>query len=293
MTKGWTIFKNAIISWNEDNVSQLAAALAYYTAFSLAPFLVICIGVTGLLMSKQSAQAQILLQIGSIVGDKSADQLQLMIDNISKPSTNIIATIVGISLFIFGMTGVFNHLSGGLNTIWGVRARAQNTLWHTIQNKFLSFTTILGVAFIFLVSLVASTVIMAGSEYLSSRLPGFEVIWILLNFFISFVLTFGLFALVFKTLPDVLIEWKHIWVGAFVTAVLFVLGKFTLEFYLSHNDIGSVYGAAGSLIVILVWVYYSSQILFFGAEFTKAYTLASGKKIVAGENYMLVTYKLK
>jgi membrane protein len=268
-------------------VTRSAAALAYYTAFSLAPFLVICIGFASLIVGKDSAQNQMLLQIGGIVGSQSAGQIHLMVENASKPSTSIIATIIGIALFLFGMTGVFGQLRDGLNTIWGVREKSQPSIRKKIQSRFFSFTTIMGVAFIFLVSLVLSTLITAWSEYMSSTLPGFELVWIVIDFVVSFVITSVLFAVLFKTLPDVLLQWKDIWIGAIVTALLFSIGKFCLELYLSHNDIGSLYGAAGSLIVILVWVYYSSQILFFGAEFTKVYSVANGKSIAPAKNYVL------
>lgn len=290
--KAWMILTTTIKNWSNDNVTRSAAALAYYTAFSLAPFLVMCIAFTSLIVGKDSAQNQILLQVGGIVGTQSAGQIHLMVENASKPSTSIIATIIGVGLFLFGMMGVFGQLRDGLNTIWGVREKDQPSLLKKFKRRFFSFTTIMGVGFLFLVSLVLSTIITSWSEYMSSELPGFETIWIVIDFIISFIITSVLFAFLFKTLPDVLIKWKDIWTGAIVTALLFTIGKFCLELYLSHNDIGSLYGAAGSLIVILVWVYYSSQILFFGAEFTKVYSLANGKSIAPAKDYEL-TNKLK
>jgi membrane protein len=273
----WHLAKTTLVTWHSDKVPSLAAALAYYTAFSIAPFLVICIGIAGIVLGKDAAQHQMLQQIANLLGSKSAEQIHVMIDSISKPSSSITATICGLIILIFGTMGLFGQLQDGLNTIWGVKVKRKRSLYAIFKDRFLSFAMVFGLAFLFLVSLMLSTVLTAWANYMNGIIPGLEEVWLISDFIISFFITTILFAMIFKILPDAMIKWRNVLIGAIITALLFTLGKFILEIYLSKNDIGSAYGAAGSLIVILIWVYYSAQILFLGAEFTKVYSLEERK----------------
>jgi membrane protein len=277
---------NTFKYWSEDNVSRLAAALSYYTAFSLAPFLVICISLAGIILgNKESAQAQILQDVSNVVGSGSADQIHIMIDHIGAPTSNIWATIIGVVLLLFGATGVFTQLQDGLNTIWGVKLHSNRSYMTLLKIRILSFGMVFGIASVFLMSIIVSTMITSWSNYINAVIPGLQIIWLISDFLLSFLFTALLFAMIFQSLPAVLIQWSNVWIGAIVTSFLFAIGKFFLVILLSKIDVNTVYGTAGSLIVILIWVYYSSQILFLGAIFTKLYSQSHGYKIVAKQEY--------
>jgi membrane protein len=270
--------------WKEDRASRLAAALAYYTIFSLAPMLVIVIAVAGLIWQREAVQLSVMNQVQGLVGAQGAEFVSGLLTSASNPAEGIAATIIGIITLLFGALGVFNELHNALNTIWEVKEEKTEGFWNSVKkvivDRFLSFTMILGIGFMLLVSLVISAGISATEELLASVLPFHELILQLINLVISIGVITVFFALIFKYLPDADIAWRDVWVGAFFTAVFFSLGKTLIGLYLGSSAIASSYGAAGSLVLLLVWIYYSAQILFFGAEFTQVYANQFGSKIV-------------
>ncbi|MGQ3889566.1 YihY/virulence factor BrkB family protein [Legionella sp. CNM-1927-20] len=277
--KYFNFLKDLYSHYSEDRIAIFAAALAYYTAFALAPFLIICTSVVGLVYSHDAAQGQIIDQVRVVVGKESADLIQTMIANASKPSSGITAQIVSIVLLILATSGVFGQIQTGLNYIWGVEPKPGRGIWGIIKDRFLSFTIVLGVAFLLLVSLILSVVITFMSDYLGQVLPGGDLIAWSLNFAISLAVITLLFAMIFKILPDVELTILDVIWGAFWTAVLFTIGKTLLGVYLGQSHVANAFGPAGSLIVILIWVYYTAQILFIGAELTKMHVTKHGNKI--------------
>lgn len=267
----WALLKDSISEWLEDRAPRLSAALAYYTVFSLAPLLIIVIAIAGLVFGQEAVQGQIVEQIGHMVGKGSAKEIQTMIQSAHNPTSGVIGTVVGIVVLLFGATGVFGELQDSLNTVWDVSPKAGGGIWGMIKDRFLSFTMVLGIGFLLLVSLVLSAGLAALGNYLGSLLPGSGYILQALYFLVSFGLITLLFATMYKVLPDVEIAWGDVWIGAIMTSLLFTIGKFLIGFYIGQTDVGSAYGAAGSIVVLLVWIYYSALILFFGAEFTQVY----------------------
>ncbi len=277
---GFKLIKDTATEWSEDNVPLLAAALAYYTVFSLAPLLLIAIAIAGFFFGEEAARGEIIGQIQGLVGREGAQAIQAMIQNANRPgSGGTIATIIGVIVLLFGASGVFGQLQVALNTIWEVKPKPGNGIKSFLQSRFLSFAMVLVIGFLLLVSLVLSAILTAVSHYFGSLVPGFVIVGQLVNFVISFGVVTVLIAAIYKFLPDVNIPWKNLWVGAGVTAVLFNLGKFLLGLYLGSSSVGSAYGAAGSLVVVLIWVFYSAQILLFGAEFTQVYSKYRGLPI--------------
>jgi membrane protein len=271
--------------WKEDKASRLAAALAYYTIFSLGPLLIIVIAVTGLFWQKEAVQTQVMNQVQGLVGPQGATFISDLLTSASSPTRGIIATILGVITLIFGALGVFNELHNALNTIWGVEEKETKGFLQSIKkiifNRLLSFAMILGIGFLLLVSLVISAGLSAVQETIGNAFPLSEFVLQLINLVISIGVITILFALIYKYLPDAEIAWRDVWLGTFVTAILFSLGKLLIGLYLGNSAIASSFGAAGSLVLLLVWIYYSAQILFFGAEFTQVYANNFGSKIVA------------
>lgn len=284
----WDLLKQTGLEWMEDKVPRLGAALAFYSVLSLAPLLVIAIAIAGLVFGEEAARGQVVEQMGGLVGKQGAEAIQTMIANARKPESGIIAAVIGVASLLFAATGVFGELHDAMNTIWEVQPKPGGGVMGFIKDRFLSFTMVLGIAFLLLVSLVLTTALAATGKYLSSLVP-FAAVMQVLNFVISFAVITLLFAMMFKLLPDVKIGWSDVWIGAVITGLLFTLGKLLIGLYLGHSSIGSAYGAAGSFVVLLVWVYYSSQILFFGAEFTQVYADKYGSRIVAAEGAEPVT----
>ncbi|MEM9925655.1 MAG: YihY/virulence factor BrkB family protein [Cyanobacteria bacterium P01_D01_bin.50] len=282
------LLKQTFKEWQKDKASRLAAALAYYTVFSLAPLLIIAIAIAGAIFGEEAARGEIVGQIQYLVGQQGAEIIETAIENANKPDVSNVASTLSIIALLFGASGVFAQLQEALNTVWEVKAKPQQGLINFIRKRFLSFSAVLGIGFLLLVSLVVSTVLSALNNYMSGFLPGFDWLWQILNLAISFGVITLLFALMYKFLPDVKIRWNDVWVGAIITTILFVIGKFVLGFYLGRGSFGSTYGAAGSLVVVLAWVYYSAQILFFGAEFTQVYARKFGSRIVPDEHAMFV-----
>lgn len=275
----WATIKETINDWIDDGAARLAAALAYYSLLSLAPLLVISIAIAGFVFGHDAARGRVAGELGAVVGAQAADGIQSVVANAQSPVSGVLSTIVGVVTLFVGASGVFGELQASLNTIWEVKQKPGRGVWGEVKDRFLSFTMVLGVAFLLLVSLVLNSILSAIGTKFSQALPGGEVVWQALNFAFSFSIITGLFALIFKYVPDAAIKWRDVWLGAAVTAGLFTIGKFLLALYLGKAAIGSSYGAAGSLIALVVWVYYAAQILLLGAEFTQVQARRSGREI--------------
>lgn len=273
------LLREAFQEWQQDKASLLAAALAYYTVFSITPLLVIAIAIAGAVFGQEAARGEILAQINSLVGTQGAQAIETALANANQPQLSSAASIISIVILLIGASGVFAQLQEALNTVWNVQAKTNGGIWLFIRKRLLSFGMVLAIGFLLLVSLILSAMLSGISKLEINILPGFTSLWQLLNFAISFGFITLLFALIYKYLPDVKIRWKDVWIGAAITALLFTFGKFLIGLYLGRGSLGSAYGAAGSLIVFLAWVFYSAQILLFGAEFTQVYARKYGRRI--------------
>ncbi len=276
MVRYFRLLKQTISEFGNDKAPRLGAALAYYTIFSLAPLLLIVIAISGLAFGHDAAQNKIFEQLKGALGPAAAASVQDMVRNAAKPRSGTVATIIGIVTLIFGASGVFGQLKDALNTIWDVEPKKSGGIMTLVKDRFLSFAMVLGVGFLLLVSLVIDTAITAIGTYAGSHLPGGEVLWHAAELAFSFCVITVLMAMIFRLLPDLKIEWRDVWLGAAITSLLFVLGKFALGIYFAKSAVGSSFGAAASLVIVLLWVYYSAQILLFGAEFTQVYARAHG-----------------
>jgi membrane protein len=273
--------KATVTQWIEDQPFQLASSLSYYTLFSLAPLLIIVIAIAGLAFGRAAAEQQIVGNIQGMIGQRSAQAVQEMIRNAgSQPGTGIVSAVIGVITLMLGAGGVVGQLQTSLNTIWGVEPKPGQGVWGFVRRRFISLAMVLGIGFLLLVSLVISAVVTSVAQFVGTSVAlaySFDLL-------ISFVLITALFAMIYKFLPDVRIEWRDVWIGAALTSVLFTVGKFLIGLYLGHSGATSTYGAAGSVIMILLWVYYSSLILFLGAEFTQVYATQYGFGVVPAEN---------
>ncbi|MGB7417109.1 MAG: YihY/virulence factor BrkB family protein [Thermosynechococcaceae cyanobacterium] len=250
--------------WNEDQAPRMAAALAYYTVFSLAPLLLLVVAIAGIFLGPEAAQGQIVSQFQGLLGKEGAEAIQSAIENASQSGSGLLASVISIVTLLLGACGVFTQLQSALNTAWEVKAKPKLGIWGFIRSRFLSFSMILVIAFLLMVSLVVSAGLAALSQF-TGTLPGADFLWQILNVAIALGILTLLFAMIFKVLPDAKIAWNDVWVGAFITALLFSVGKQALGVYIGNGSMGSAYGAASFLLILLVWIYYSAQILFFGA----------------------------
>jgi membrane protein len=271
----WTLLRATFIDWYEDRAQRLGAALAYYTIFALAPGLVIVMAVTGLLLGP-SAEQHIIAQIQELIGAQGATAIAALIQNARGETLGAAGTALALGSLIFGLWGVFGELQDGLNSIWGVTPKPGRRVIDIVKERFWSFAMVVGTGFLLLVSLVVSAWLAAVGSYLGYLLPAPAVALETVNFIISLAVITGSFALIFKLLPDVHVAWRDVWLGATLTSLFFTLGKFIIGLYLGKSAVASAYGAAGSLVIVVVWVYYSAQILLFGAEFTKVCTRRRG-----------------
>ncbi len=276
----WKLFQSAFSAWSEDKIPRHGAALAYYTVLSLVPLLVVMISLIGVIFGREAAQKHILDQTTHLMGPQSADAIRQMIEHASQPTTGTLAMLLGVMTLLVGASGVFAQLQDSLNTIWGVEPKEERGLWGLIRDRFISVSAVLGTGFLLLVSLVLSAILAAFGKWYGGWLPAPELVLHALDIVISLLVISGLFALMFKLLPDARIAWRDVWVGALLTALLFTIGKFAIGLYLGKNDVGSAYGSAGSLVIMLVWIYYSAQIVLFGAEFTQVYADEIGARII-------------
>jgi membrane protein len=282
------MLKETASDWSEDNAARLAAALAYYTLLSIAPMMVLAVAVAGLVFGEEAARGQIASQLSAVVGPNAGDAIQTVIANAKTPDAGLWGSAVGIAVLLFGASGVFGELQAALNTVWEVAPKPGRGVKGFVAQRFFSFTMVLGVAFLLLVSLLLSAGLSAVGTVVSASLPGGATVWQAVNFLVSLGLITVLFAMIFKIIPDAKIAWRDVWVGAFATALLFSLGKYALGLYLGRATLASPYGAAGSVIVLVVWVYYAAQTLLLGAEFTQVYARRRGDHIEPSEHAMRV-----
>jgi membrane protein len=281
----WQFLKTTINEWVEAEPFQLAAALSYYTLFSLAPLLLIAIGVAGFVFGREAAQNQIVETLQGMIGQESAQTVQEMIqESNEKPKTGMISTIIGFVALLFGAGGVVGQLQTSLNRIWEVAPKPGQGIWGFIRQRFFSFAMVLAIGFLLLVSLVVTAVLSSFTGMLSSFLGEATFVAHAVDLLVSFAFVTLIFALIYKYVPDIEIQWRDVWVGAALTSILFTVGKYLIGLYIGTSGVSSTFGAAGSLITILVWVYYSSLIFFLGAEFTRVYATQYGSGVVPAEN---------
>ena len=280
----WSLLKQTVTEWNQDQATVLAAALAYYTIFALAPTLIIVVAVAGLVFGQGEAQQALLEEVTAAVGSDVAGVLRTLLQNTAQSGSGILATVIGVALLVFGATGLFAQLQNALNRVWGVKPNPSAGVMNLIRTRVLSLGMVLVIGFLLLVSLLLSAALSVISGYFEGLLPGEETFWQFVNFALSTAAITLLFAMIFKYLPDVKIAWRDVWVGALVTALLFALGRFLIGYYIGSSSAASTYGAAGSLVVLLLWIYYSAQILLFGAEFTQVYGRHFGSGIQPAEH---------
>ena len=280
------LLKQTFSEWLEDKAPQLGAALAYYTVFSLAPLILVLLAIVGLLFRNDPGGAwnKITEQMSYFLDKSAVEVVQNIAQKAAQPNKSLLATIIGILLALFGASGVFGQLQDALNTIWGVRAKPGAGIWGFLRSRFLSFAMVGGVCFLLLVSLTLESVLRGFSHYIQGVLPGGIVIAIAVYWIFDLAVVILLFAIIFKFLPDAKIQWRDVWIGAAITAIFFAIGKWALGLYLGSGSAASAYGAASSLITLLLWVYYSSQILLFGAEFTQVYACRAGRGITPDEH---------
>ncbi|MGA7876832.1 MAG: YihY/virulence factor BrkB family protein [Desulfoferrobacter sp.] len=274
------MLKDTLTEWWNDNTFRLAASLAFYTIFSLAPILLIAVGFVSLIFSQERASDEVVRQVKALAGVQGATAARQVLGSVKQIGGNPMAILIGFATLVVGSTAVFAELQSALNLIWDVTADpSRNKIKGLIRDRLLSFAIVLAVGFLLLVSLLISAAIAALHTYLAGKMPGMSNFWQMLNMVTSFGITALLFAMIYKYLPDVKITWRDVWVGALVTALLFTGGKLLIGMYLGQMVGGNVYGAAGSFVVLLIWVYYSALICFFGAEFTQVYARRYGSKI--------------
>lgn len=266
----WKILKNSGTQYLADQVPRLGAAIAYYTVFSIVPLLTVTITLVGLIFGTEAVQSHILAQMSALLGTKGTDAIKDMLEQAARPQTGLQAGTIALLTLLAGATGLFGEIQGSLNTIWRITSTQATGIWGILRSRLLSLLALLGTAFLLIVSLVFSAVLAALSTWYSRWLPVSGFVLPVLDLAISLMLLTGLFAMMFKILPDVEIKWQDVWPGAALSAVLFTVGKYAIGIYIVTTELASAYGAAGSLVILLTWVYYSSQIFLFGAEFTKA-----------------------
>jgi membrane protein len=273
------LLRSALSASLNDNVQRMSAALAYYTIFSLAPLLVIAIAIAGLVFGEDAARGEIVGEIRELVGQDGAKAIQTMIQSAYHPGHSAIAIVIGIVTLLVGATGAFSEVYDALNLIWRVNQESNTGVRTIIKARFMSFGMILIIGFLLLVSLVVSAALAGISKYASGFLPATAPLLHFLDFLLSLAVVTVLFAMIFKVLPEIKIRWSDVWPGATLTALLFTVGKFVIGFYIGKSVSASSYGAAGSLVVVVAWIYYSAFILYFGAEFTQVYAHQCGSRL--------------
>jgi membrane protein len=292
MTAFATLFgliKKTVGEASEDKIPRLAASLSYYTVLSLSPLLAVAIAIAGLVVGEEAARGQIAGELQSVFGLQAGEAIQTIVANAHRSGSGTLSTVVGGVVLLVGASGVFGELQDSLNTIWEVAPKPNRGIKGLLRDRFFSFTMVLGVAFLLLVSLLVSAALAAAGKWFAASFSGSEGIWHALNFVVSLGVIAVLFALLFKVVPDVTISWKDVWIGAVVTALLFVLGKFLIGLYVGKTGVATPFGAAGSLMVIVIWVYYSAHIVFLGAEFTQVYARSRGSRIEPARGAVAVT----
>jgi len=281
IANSFSLLKQTFSEWLKDKAPQLGAALAYYTVFSLAPLVLLLLAIVGLLFHNDPAGAwkKITEQMSYFLDKSAVEVVQNIAQKASQPNKGLLATSIGVVLALFGASGVFGQLQDALNTIWGVKAKPGAGLGGFLRSRFLSFAMVGGVCFLLLVSLALESMLKGFSSYVQSVLPGGIVVALIVYWIFDLAVVILLFAIIFKFLPDAKIQWRDVWIGAAMTAIFFAIGKWALGLYLGSGSAASAYGAASSLITLLLWVYYASQILLFGAEFTQVYAGYAGRGV--------------
>jgi membrane protein len=274
----WILIKAAASSWVDDYAQSMGAALAYYSMFSIAPLLLIVISVAGLIFGVEAARGEIVGQLQGLTGPQGAAAVQALLESVSQPAESVTALLVGGILLLIGATSVFAELQDALDRIWRAPKRAKVGIWSLLRSRLLSFGMIMGIGFLLIVSLVVSAGLAALGSLWGPLLSNWEIIASMIDFLVSFAIITTMFALIYKIMPRVKVAWADVWIGAAVTAVLFTIGKFLIGLYIGKSSLTSGFGAAGSLVVMLAWVYYSAQIFLMGAEFTWAYAHTFGSR---------------
>jgi membrane protein len=272
----WILIKAAASSWVDDYAQSMGAALAYYTMFSIAPLLLIVISIAGLIFGIEAARGEIVGQLQGLMGQQGAEAVQSLLKSVNKPAESVTATLVGGVLLLIGATTVFGELQDALDRIWRVPKRNKGGIWSLLRARLLSLGMIMGIGFLLMVSLVVSAALAALGKLWGPLFADWKIIANVIDLLVSFVFTTTMFAMIYKIMPRVKVDWEDVWIGAAVTALLFTVGKFLIGFYIGKSGLTSAFGAAGSLVVMLAWVYYSAQIFLMGAEFTWAYALTFG-----------------
>ena len=275
----WRLAKDAALSWRDDYAPSMGAALAYYTTFSAAPLILIVVSVAGLVFGQEAARGEIFAQLRGMIGEQGAVAVEGLLQSVAKPKDGMLATVIGVAVLLVGATSVFAELQDALDRIWRAPVRARSSgLWTLIRARVLSFGMILGIGFMLMVSLVVSAALSALGNWWAPVFGGWEPLLQGVNLLVSFVLITVIFALIYKIMPRAHVEWRDVWIGAAVTALLFSVGKSLIGLYIGRSGVTSGFGAAGSLAVLLVWVYYSAQIFLLGAEFTWVYAHSHGSR---------------
>lgn len=276
----WGVLKASFTGFGDHKVTKLSGSLAYYTVFSMAPLLVVIISLCGIFLGREIAEGQVYAQLESFLGRESAASLQQLIKNAYLDGKSTIALIIGIVTLLIGSTTIFGDIQDSINTIWGLKPKPKRGWVKMLQNRFLSFSVIISLGFVLLVSLAVTSLLDAFSSRLQARFADVSYyVFYVINQVVTLAVISLIFGVIFKVLPDAIIKWRDVIAGAVVTAILFMIGKFAISIYIGQTDVGGTYGATGSLVVVLLWTYYSSIILYFGAEFTKAYAIAYGSEI--------------
>jgi len=288
----WALLSETFNEWMEDKAPRLGAALAYYAAFSIAPLLLLLVATVGFFF-KGDTIVQVEDQIGAIAGDNAAEAIAAIIRGVKASPGGGAATVVSVITLFIGATGMFGQLQDAMNTIWEVTPKPRRFWIDILRTRILSFALVLGIGVLLFGSLFLSAFLAAASRYFQQMYPMTGPIWPVVDFSVSFAITTMLFAMIFKILPDVQIAWRDVWLGAAVTAALFAIGKIGIGFYLGRSSFTSAYGAAGSFLILLAWVYYSSQILFFGAEFTQVYTIKQGRRFLPARGARFLTEEMR
>ena len=280
----WDVFKAAVKAWSSDNVPSLGAALSFYTVFAISPLFVIIVFIARIWLDKTAAQGALLEEISSLIGEQGTNAIAATLKSAAPHSQGILASAIAIGTLLLTATGLFVELQTDLNLIWGVEQKSGLGVWGFFRDRLLSFAMVLGIGFLLLVSLIISAGLQTVLKYFGTLGSPNSVVWLVLNDGVSLLVVTLMFAMIFKVLPDVKIAWRDVWIGAAITAILFSGGKFLIGLYLGQSATVSAYGAAGSLALILLWVYYSAQILFFGAELTQAYANRFGSRLEPKDN---------
>lgn len=288
--KIWRLLKETVSEWQFNQVSLLASSLAYYTVFSLAPLAIVAIMIVGAIFGEAAAKGEIVARIQDVVGQEGAQVIETAIANLREDTAGgAFRLIITLGVLLFGASGVFAQIQNALDKIWEVKPEPGRNIMHFLRKRLLSFAMVLVIAFLLLVSMVVNTVLGVLVNVLSDFLPGFSFLWQFISFLVSFGMITLLFAAIYTILPDAQVEWRDAFVGAIITAILFMLGQFLFGLFLSRTQLGSAYGVAGSFIIIITWIYYAAHILFLGAEFTKVYARRHGSPIVPEDHAVSVS----